>query len=837
MTAGSVATGSASGERATDRAGTVPQGTVAAGSGEHLVPLGATGWSVWRDVLLRSTGFPADGLDRFAAPGCAKAADALLAAESGAGGAFGEAFDQAFNQAVAVSAAEVTRLAGDPLFREAVAWQNPGAVVALDGLVRGGPGQARTAKRRHREEVIARYWQRYCAKNETVGFFGPVAWATLDPGERAVAVRPGAGLVRDRRVFLEHWALAAYADRVAEDPDVRRWLPPMVLPQLSLRDAGRLVLRPAQPPLAVSAVEAAALTRCDDGRRPALAVVADLLADPALGVRQEADGYLLLERLVARALLSWGANLPMGPDAEAVLRRRLGAIGDERVRARALGGLDRLGAARDRVAAAAGDPDALRAALAALDAEFTALTGQPARRRAGQTYAGRALCYEEAVRDVDLTVGGPVLDALAAPLAILLRAARWLTDALARRYGDALRELYAELRADGEVGLGELWYLAQGPLFGSGGRPVDAVAGEFARRWAGLFGLDTVPAGTRALAFTAKELAGPAAAAFPADRPGWATGRLHSPDLHVCARGVEELGRGEFVVVLGELHAAWPTFDCAVFTWAHPELAWLRRALAEDTGPRRVRPLYPADWPRYTGRLAHTLDAPTDPQLGFAAAPGADPDRLLPVTSVTVSEDGGELVARAPDGRSWPLLEMFSALVSMHAVEGFKLVGAAPHTPRITLDRLVVARETWRATVGATGLADVTGERPRYLAARRWRRDLGLPERVFVKAGTETKPFYVDFTSPLYVSSLCTMLRSARAAGGDGVPVTVTEMLPTPDQAWLPDAAGRRYLSELRLHARDPRPARTLRASPGTSPAPAPGPLARDGGDGGGGRP
>jgi len=29
-------------------------------------------------------------------------------------------------------------------------------------------------------------------------------------------------------------------------------------------------------------------------------------------------------------------------------------------------------------------------------------------------------------------------------------------------------------------------------------------------------------------------------------------------------------------------------------------------------------------------------------------------------------------------------------------------------------------------------------------------------------------------------------------------------MLPTPEQAWVPDAAGRRYFSELRLHVVDP---------------------------------
>nr|BFE87621.1 hypothetical protein GCM10020093_102220 [Planobispora longispora] len=41
---------------------------------------------------------------------------------------------------------------------------------------------------------------------------------------------------------------------------------------------------------------------------------------------------------------------------------------------------------------------------------------------------------------------------------------------------------------------------------------------------------------------------------------------------------------------MGEMHAAWATFDCAVFTLAHPDPGPLRDALAEDLGPDRVRP-------------------------------------------------------------------------------------------------------------------------------------------------------------------------------------------------------------------------------------------------------
>ncbi|GAB3938205.1 hypothetical protein GCM10027614_17820 [Micromonospora vulcania] len=85
------------------------------------MPLGDTGWSVWRDAILRSTGFPADGLTMLSAPHAAAAADELLATGTGA-----ELFDKEFAEAMATSGRRLTELAADPLLREAVTWQNRG---------------------------------------------------------------------------------------------------------------------------------------------------------------------------------------------------------------------------------------------------------------------------------------------------------------------------------------------------------------------------------------------------------------------------------------------------------------------------------------------------------------------------------------------------------------------------------------------------------------------------------------------------------------------------------------------------------------------------------------
>ncbi|MFF5204861.1 lantibiotic dehydratase [Streptosporangium sp. NPDC000396] len=748
------------------------------------VKLGETGWSVWSDALLRTAGFPADGLEAFAAPSAASAADDLLAGRGPA-----EVFDKALADAVAAGAGKICEIAADPLFREAVTWQNPGVLVTLDSLLKSGPGASRDSRRRGRERAVIRYWQRYCAKNETIGFFGPACWIVLDPDtERAVDVRVGSGLLRERRVFLEGWAMAAYADHLAADQQIRRWWPPSLLPHLTVRE--RQLLRPMQPPLALSPIEAEVLARCD-GRTPAMDVVA--------GLARPEDGYLLLERLVERELITWDAALPVDLTAEEALRARIAAIGDAGLREQALAGLDRLCVARDAVSAAAGDPGALKSALAGLDAEFTALTGAAPRRRDGQMYAGRTLCYEDTARDLDVTIGAALVNDLTAPLGIILTTARWLTAELAGAYATALRELYDDLREDtgAPVSLADLMSLAQGLFWSEGRRPADDVAEEFTRRWESLFGLEE--GGTR-VQLSAADLAEAVARLFPAGRPGWSTARLHSPDLQICATDVEAINRGDYQVVLGELHAAWPTFDCNVFTIWHPEADRLRDELSADLGEHRVRLLFPATWPRRGGRGGEALIGTTDRLLGFAAAPCADPGRLLPATSVTVSDENGDLVATALDGHRWPLIEMFAGMLNVLAVDAFKLTTPAAHAPRITIDRLVITRETWRTTVAETGLATVMKERERYLATRAWRGRLNLPDQVFIKIGTEVKPCYFDLTSPHYTDALCTMLRAA----GPGTSVTISEALPTPDQAWVPDHDGNRYFSELRLQIIDP---------------------------------
>jgi hypothetical protein len=86
-----------------------------------------------------------------------------------------------------------------------------------------------------------------------------------------------------------------------------------------------------------------------------------------------------------------------------------------------------------------------------------------------------------------------------------------------------------------------------------------------------------------------------------------------------------------------------------------------------------------------------------------------------------------------------------------------------------------------------------------------------MPRFLFVRTPLERKPYYIDLNSPIYGEILAKIIRQAQAAATQEQYITVTEMLPSPEQVWLPDAHHRRYTSELRIVAVDQKKYRPTR--------------------------
>ncbi len=766
--------------------------------GDHCLAIGERGWSIWRKAMLRSTGFPVSGLALLAFPDLGRVADDYLDGEATAADV-----RQAFDAAVEESSTRVNRIAADPLLREATAWQNPERLALLSSLLRTGLPRPRNSKRRYREKQLSRVWQRYCAKAETIGFFGPSAWVDVDDGVEGLTIEAGPALLARREVFLEPWALAAYGTALANDEDMQIWMPLVRWPHHALR--GSTLHRPQRTPVALTDVELAIVSR-SDGHRPAATIAAEVAAAGVGGVTTEDDAMAVVRDLVARGCLKWDVNLASGPQTAEFLASRIAAIGDDALRFRAAAGLDRLCTARDAVAKAAGDAGEVRDALAALDAVFIDLVGGTARRRAGQTYAGRSICYEDTTRDVTIRVGGQVLAAIGGPLTMIGEVARWLTSRLASVLSAELGKRIAELdRVSRTASLADVWDAGIGLCLGDlEAGPVGAVIADLRRRWRVLFDLDAAPAHARRLTYHLRELQPVADELFVADRPGWSTARIHSPDLFVCAASADAVARGEFFVVVGEMHVAYATLCDRWCTWSHNDPTQMLDQAIADFGQRRVLPLQPPALARDAGRVVHIEDAPSDVYLGFGRTRSVDGRRTFPVSELPVSASDDGHVVTLPDGERRPLSEMFAFYLSQLAVNMLRLVCAdTAHTPRLAIDRVVILRETWRTTVGdLEPLTAARSELDQFLAGRALVHALRLPDRCFVKIGTEPKPVFVDFNSPLYVSSLCTMLKAAMPPRS--VPVDISEMLPSPEHAWIFDHGDNRYLGELRTHVVDP---------------------------------
>jgi Lantibiotic dehydratase, N terminus len=821
---------------------------------EHVVALPGGHWGVWRWVCLRGAGFPARQVLGISSQKSAAAGDEVLAAEEQlpaaqraairefakeletaglqerpalqkglkllkkgrlpeADGrrrpeveAYGAArrrleaaqanFAEVFDAETLRIANHIYDIAGDSRFREAIIWQNRAALhTGIEPLLRHRyEKDARASRQKRNEEMVARYLQRYCTKNDTVGFFGPVGWVRLDREGEPITVKPGPQLLASRTLFMEVWGIDALARALASDRAILPWVAPRRLHALHLE--GRIVHIALRPPIVLSPPEAAVLAACD-GVRTAREVAGEVSAAP--GPQSEAEVYKIIERLVERGLLVWNLEVPVGAFPERALRQALERIDEPTLSRRALAALAEIEEARDEIARSRGHVEQLDCAFERLESSFTRLTGGAATQLSGQTYAGRTLLYEDCRRDIELRFGPALLETLGPPLSLMLTSARWLTYQISQKYDEAFAQAYAELTrrlGSRAVPLLSFWY-AVFPLFWQEESEFSLlIEAEFQEKWRRLLAL---PEDARHVQYTTEQLWPRVTATFKVPHSGWKSIRYNSPDVMIAADGPEAIAQGDYHFVLGELHVGLNTLNTQLFVMQHPSPDELCQAAARDRG-RRLIPIIPKNFRSKTSRAMPMFITPADYHLELAAEPSRAPrSQVLPIGSLLLEDDGG-LIVKTRDGKlRFSIEEVLCDAAAQKIVNSFKLLKPAAHNPRIAVDRLVVSRESWSFEPEQIECIQEKTDAPRFLAVRRWAKSIGLPRFVFVKAPAEVKPFFLDLDSPHCINIFAKAVRQSAAADAPHKPVTLTEMLPNLEQAWLPDDQGERYTSELRL--------------------------------------
>ena len=833
---------------------------------DHLVQLpGTKQWALWKWVGLRGAGFAAQELSALASTESAEAADELLAAETEAEHSWeravgavradldtatglrrellvkalrhlnkgkvpewaelenesgsisqvvkkfkefeaaydkvnekGSIFEQQYSDGLQRSSEALRAAAGSDRFREAIIWQNRRALhTGIQSLLHKSTATTSSKYRQH-QELAASYLQRYCVKNDSIGFFGPVGWARLSRDSDTFNVRPGSSLLSSREVYFECWAIDALYQLLAQDHALRAWLPPRRLPFIRLE--GRKLYVPLKEEQELGAVEALVLAACD-GRRPAKSIAGELQLSHSIS---ETQVFELLQRFQEDGLISWPHGIPYGSHPEKALRRQLDSIDDEVLRGRALAMLDEVESARDAVAAAAGDAAELDEAFNKLEETFNRQTNVASTRAEGKTYAGRTLVYEDCQRNIDVEIGSAILESLGPPLSLLLNSARWLTFQVAAEYRKKFAEIYARLvreKKSSTVEALDFWPHAQRLLFGSASDSIKAIAFDFQDHWAEIFSL---PEGQRRVSYTSEELRARVMAAFDVPGPGWQYARYHSPDVMIAAESAGGIRRGDYQLVMGELHVAIHSLSWSFFLAQHPAPQEFFTGIDADLPRPRVLLRPPKSWPGLTSRNFNTLASPKDYPLEFSSDSAAEQSsRALSIASLVLEDNGSGLMLRTRDGKlRFDVIEVFADLLSTEIVDWFKLFKTREHTPRVSIDRLVVQRESWSVPAAEVAFAFERVDADRFLEARRFQQQHEMPRHVFCKLPVEVKPVYVDFNSAIYVNLLAKLIR--RSVTEDGAArFTVSEMLPGMNELWLEDREGHRYTSEFRIVALD----------------------------------
>lgn len=656
-------------------------------------------------------------------------------------------FDVAFEQEAARTAHALRETGRDPRFLEAVAISCPPVYLNI----------VRREWSNRLERQVASFVQRFCSKNETVSFFGPINYGRLEPdAPTGVSIEwSGPAMIRARRTHVAHWVVRGLVAACAADAGVVAWIVPR-------RRLERRHSRPDEPVSRLLAV-------CD-GVKPCRVLAKELGIDLA-----EIGNTLRLAH--ERRLITHQLDVPPANDDPLLdLTERLAGLPGDSPRRLVREIAELRGMMEEFSWADAGRKVALNASVEAHLMERFEIgrhSGGPARRpdenrgEGHHFYVDRLPLREECGGDLRLTISGErareletrmqgTLDALASAAVRTQAAAR---AALAQRMGKQTLPFWRVIAqfADGPIPYDRQLH--------------DAVAAQVADP-----GEEEVHIDSSTLPMT------------PLDGHSL----VSSIDLLLEARGVEAWSRGDYKIIAGDVH------DTAlVWGWAlqfHEQRKKVDASVIAALGrmERRV-PVVTALASRRTGLIPAELPGPVIELGGVSNRAGR---WQLPFEDLIVESDGETSWLKSQSLDTEVLLyngELESSVHTAFAIPRVRpiRIDLGPRTPRIWIDKVMIQRRTWRLSdEHVARIVDCRDDRERFRVGIRIWEELGLPLLTFGKLPGERKPVLVDPSSPVIFRVFANLLKLRKAA-------VLGEMRPAPDGLWLQGNLGR-HTAELR---------------------------------------
>lgn len=700
-----------------------------------------------------------------------------------------EAADQEYDAYLESARQGLINFLDDEAVAEALFISNPSALTRIRELIRDRHSRNDTRKKQ-KLRLGWSYAQRFCAKNDTSSFFGPLAWGRFDTRQtdNVQLTQNDTAWIKDRHTLFENWVVQRLVEQINQQcPDTDRM--PLQLNTgcylheqtlfMPIGKSQRLTPQTAQILHYISdqqgreATFAGMLSTCPEAVPSALRDLLEHLVNKRIVRRgwkmspRERNPIVRLQHCLANAGVSEGFNQVWQSRLEALegLRRDY-ANGDLMRRTECLEGLNQL----------------------------LGEAGVDLSRETGAMYVGRYPVYEDCSRNMEISLGQAMLSQVNEELAPLMRINQWLIKAIAHQLNEAFIEAWEQRQAaspDKSVDFLDLLTTLSPLLPALEARIIVDLNRRLETAWTQLLQDFPKHPEVRLCAADIERLIALLNTALDVADFEVFGSDYHSPDILLSSASVEAFNRGDYEIIVGEVHPAVHTLSQPVAAPFGPFNTQINQQVeAIFQRPRLVLADSPDSYQR-----SH-IDWPLQPsylQLVLPSGGGcvAAHQQFAAGRAKVLRVNGRLQVVDALGQFSEDLLCVYST--PLHRL-GFALADSAvakQEHRRIWLGRTLYKRASWLFT--SDRLPEPKGsvdELEHTLQWRAWAAAHGLPRYAFVKIDTEPKPLFLDFDNPLSFDGMTNALKNANH-------VKFSEMRPCPDELWLEEARGR-FCCEIR---------------------------------------
>jgi hypothetical protein len=633
------------------------------------------------------------------------------------------------------------------------------------------PPLVRNSQLRKRELTWVSYLQRLTTKNETISFFGPSVWGEMDAKETAAAtIELSEQLVAEKLVYVERWVCEALAQLISADSEAG--------PLLPLRLADDVVIEENQA-FFLSTGKTVPLS--DEEK--------DLLRD--LDHKKHCDSQNPgVSRMIQNGILWRGLRVPVALRPFVALKEEILSWPEHPAKARWSECLQRIDEGRALLEHSS-DLEGRRAALQAITGalEQVGLEGQ---HESQALYASRLPINEDCRLGVRKSIlGKPVIEQLQDDLAPWYEFWRDLAGLYATRLHESLQKIWQGLGAT-PVPLPVFFRACRDrafPFSATGGTGLSlSLDHEIQQAWRQQLGerwtRSVVNLTNDDLSFLRRNFRFRRMKSFD----------NMAPDIQIIAKDSQALASGEWSLLVAEIHPDFTTWEHCFFAWC-PDGNEYALNFSSEGGhdPAIVFGPYP---PFFTSAHVSLGIFPYTHDWTFVGVQGPKGARELrsAETTVVVTPDDVQLLHQGRVLGS--MLHTWNTALNTHRLE---LCGGRDHNPRLQIGRAIVQRESWtiQPEDELRQAADAGGFRA-FSAFRKFREQHQLPETVFARGclpyrlnlHKDIKPIFVDFRNPLLVDVLSKMTERFRR-------LSISEMLPRLEDCWL-EGPGGHYSCEFR---------------------------------------